>query len=230
MSTKHVVAVNLGLAADSSAIVVLESNLLPELDATEIRRDDYVIVEPVFQLPTGRTTTKHPPLVFAVRHAERFEARTPYATIVRRTKELIVSLDKPHLALDTTGVGQAAVELFRAAGLRPDTFVVTGGDSVVKETTYFRGTTYRVPKADLVSTAQVMLQTGRLKIARGIPLAARILRELREFRMTSPLRGGPEAERREGTHDELVFALAVALWLAAQEIKVPERIKISAWG
>ena len=44
------------------------------------------------------------------------------------------------------------------------------------------GSSYRIPKRDVISTTQVLLQTGRLKIARSLPHAALLARELVNFR------------------------------------------------
>jgi hypothetical protein len=61
--------------------------------------------------------------------------------------------------LDATGVGKAAVELFRPS--RTSTchvFTLMAGDQMVQD-----GSSYRIPKRDVISTTQVLLQTGRLE-------------------------------------------------------------------
>jgi hypothetical protein len=64
-----------------------------------------------------------------------------------------------------------------------------------------------------MSTRQALRQTGRLKIAQFLPEAAVHARELLGFQVkitaTSPDTYGTW---REGTHDDLVLALALACW------------------
>ena len=87
---------------------------------------------------------------------------------------------------------------------------ITGGNSV----TASPGNT-NVPKRDLISTCQLLLQNGRLKIAAGIPDAAALIDEMLAYRITISENGhdsyGPWRER---DHDDLLLALALAAWTA----------------
>lgn len=60
---------------------------------------------------------------------------------------------------------------------------------------------------------QVLLQTRRLKIAKGLPVAAELMRELSDFRSRFTESAnevfGPE---KSSQHDDLVLALALAAW------------------
>ena len=99
---------------------------------------------------------------------------------------------------------------------------ITGGDTVVKVDTvrYFepeyRVPEYRVPKRDLVSTLQVLLQNDWLKIAEGLSLAKILTREMQNFRTKISLATGHDSYEawREGDHDDLVLAVALACWYA----------------
>jgi hypothetical protein len=72
-----------------------------------------------------------------------------------------------------------------------------------------------VPKRELVSVAQVALQTGRLKIAASLAEAATLTNELMNFKVKISLETAHDSYGawREGTHDDLVLALA--LWVGA---------------
>jgi hypothetical protein len=61
---------------------------------------------------------------------------------------------------------------------------------------------------------QVCLQAGRLKIASALPEAATLTKELQDFQMKITLATGHDSYGawREGAHDDLVLALACALW------------------
>src|SRR5450830_637947 len=74
-------------------------------------------------------------------------------------------------------LGTAAVSLFRSGSLYVTTVTLVAGDQSAQD-----GANYRVPKKDLVSVTQVLLQTGRLKIARELPHAELLARELMNFR------------------------------------------------
>jgi hypothetical protein len=87
---------------------------------------------------------------------------------------------------------------------------ITGGDSVVRDNKAFR-----VPKRDLVSTVQVLLQGGRLKIAPALAESALLVQELQNFQVKiSDLGHDSYGAWREGTHDDLVLAAALACWHA----------------
>ena len=63
----------------------------------------------------------------------------------------------------------------------------------------------------LVRALVVALESGRLKIARRIPLAGALMRELAAFRVKVSQRGHDTYEGR-GEHDDLVIATALAVW------------------
>jgi hypothetical protein len=95
-------------------------------------------------------------------------------------------------AVDATGVGRPVVDLLRRAGLGATILpaIITPGAAESLNKGY-----YGVPKRDLVTGLQVVLQRGALQIAAGLRVKV----------------GG---EGREGTHDDLVFAVALAYWAA----------------
>ena len=118
---------------------------------------------------------------------------------------------QPTLAVDAPGLGAPGVDLFKAermaATLEP--IQITGGSDVTNE----HGVT-RVPKRDLVSTAQVALQNDRLKIVPTLPDAQTLTRELQNFQVKiTDNAHDTYGAWREGTHDDLVLAVALALWM-----------------
>lgn len=122
--------------------------------------------------------------------------------------------------VDATGVGRPVTDLLRRERL-PGGLVevtITGGDAATRE-----GDAWRVPKRDLVSTVQVLLQGERLKIASALPDAATLTRELLAFQVKI----GPETAHdsygawRENAHDDLVLAAALAVWYGEHEPPPP---------
>jgi hypothetical protein len=98
---------------------------------------------------------------------------------------------------------------------------ITGGTSVNDD----KGITY-VPKRELVGTVQVALQTERLRIASQLPEAAMLVRELQDFRVTITEAATDTYGGRQGSHDDLVLALALALWTA----KKPQYVRWLSCG
>jgi hypothetical protein len=163
-------------------------------------------------------------------HLHRWQLRTSYPSIVADVVKMINGLDpvrttggKTVLAIDATGVGAPVVDLFKRekinAILAP--IQIVAGANVSNE----NGMT-RVPKRDLVSVVQVGLQNKTLKIAAGLELSETLSRELQNFQVKiTDAANDIYGAWREGTHDDLVLAVALAVWKANQPIfrGLPER-------
>jgi hypothetical protein len=158
----------------------------------------------------------HPPL--SVRYLERYPLKTPYPQIIKHVRQLLLRepikrrLRHTALLVDKTGVGAAVVDGFKQAGVNPISITIHGGSAVTWESRSF--TDARVPKRDLVAAVQVLLQNGRLKIAEGLELAPTLRKELLGFRVkVDPKTAHDSYEHwREGDHDDLVLATALACW------------------
>src|SRR5579871_956446 len=86
--------------------------------------------------------------------------------------------------------------------------VVTGGEAETKAQGY-----WRVPKRDLIAGLQVVLQNGELQIAAELALGPARVREMAEMRVKVTAEGNARyGAWREGEHDDLVFAVALACW------------------
>ena len=132
------------------------------------------------------------------------------------------------LVVDATGVGRPVVELLERAGLSPISITITGGDVVTSE-----GYGYRVPKRDLISAAQVLLQTERLAIAKGLPQVQVLVEELLAFRVKINTRTAHDTYEawREGVYDtRYVVTLQKHLALAKQEGVASQLVaEVQAW-
>ena len=147
-----------------------------------------------------------------VRHLQRFALGTTYPAIVEAVAGIVASLpDGARLAADATGVGRPVVDLLRKAGLNPIAVTVTGGDAARHE-----GMNWWMPKRELVAGVQVALQQGRLQIASGLPDAATLTHELLNFKVTIDPKTAHDSYGawRESIHDDLVFAVGLAVWSA----------------
>ena len=152
---------------------------------------------------------------YHVRHLDRVR-NVPYPQIVDKVSSM---MHHPALAynaalvVDQTGVGAPVVDLFRQAGLDPVGVLIHGGDKASHE-----GGTWRVPKRDLVGSLQVLLQSGRLKISKKLPLASVLQSELLTFKVKiDPITAHDSYSAwREQDHDDLVLSVAMAAWWGEQ--------------
>jgi len=155
-----------------------------------------------------------PPL--AVRHLERFELGTKYADVVGSVATLVRSEPLRRmpavLLVDKTGVGAAVLDSFTQAGIGAVAITLHGGSSVTRDP---QRPGFRVPKRDLVTVTQVLLQNGRLRVASGLPEAETLKKELLNFRVKiDPKTAHDSYEHwRESDHDDLVLAVSMAAWI-----------------
>ena len=186
--TKFFAGLDLGQANDYTALSILEK------------------VQPEGE---GKEHTYH------VRHLERVR-NIPYPQIVSKVSEMLHTpglKDNVVLVVDQTGVGAPVVDLFEQAGLNPTGIMIHGGANVSKE-----GSKMNVPKRDLVGVMQVLLQSGRFKVAAKLALGAILQQELLNFKVKiDPVTAHDSYSAwREGQHDDLVLSAAMAAWFAEQ--------------
>jgi hypothetical protein len=206
----YVAGLDLGQAQDYSALGILEVTGTP----VSLEYED---LEPELGLPRSRrASVEAPPARVALRHLERFELQTRYPAIV---DQVITRLSQVPgvvwLAVDRTGVGAAVYDLFRGRIAHLVGITITGGVEVSGE----RGE-LRVPKRDLVHGLLVALQQGRFEASSQLALAPVLMRELTNFRLKVNLQTAHDSYEawREGDHDDLVLAVAIAAWAAEQVV------------
>lgn len=149
---------------------------------------------------------------YALRHLQRWPPGTPYPSIAEDVSRLLRAVPgwPCQLVVDQTAVGRAVAKLFRLGDtISTRQVLISAGHSVSLDE---EGCTH-VPKKELVSVLQVLLQTQRLRIAAGLPLAEALSREMAAFRASVRVAGGEEdVSWREREHDDLVLAVALAAW------------------
>jgi len=220
--TLRIIGVDLGQQRDPTAIVVLERGYVNAgaLYNEEYRfrgREIYAAREPVR-------------LEYHVRHLERPPLGTSYVDVVERILALLEGLGDRELvlAVDTTGVGRPVADMLKARlnewleeherkEITAAWITITGGDSVTK----VEGGGLRVPKRDLASAPLVLMQKGHLKIAREMALADTLKRELLNFKVKINIATGHDSYEawREGDHDDLVLAVAMACWCGERYLR-----------
>ena len=169
-----------------------------------------------------------------VRYASRVPIRTSYERIARGVVRRLCELEPSGafekrfpigLCVDGTGVGRPVVDMLsREIGalgrsgpkVRFWPVTITGGNRVARQ-----GSFITVPKRDLITSALVALQNGKLKIAESIPEREILVEELLNYRVKINVATGHDTYEpwREGRHDDLLFATALATWAWEQTAK-----------
>ena len=151
--------------------------------------------------------------IFQCGYLERLPLNTTYPGIVQHARRLFQKqpfLGRAELVLDLTGVGRPVYDLFQNEGLRPVRVTITAGG---EETVDDRGI-HHVAKMILVSQVQALLHDGRLQIQKDLADAPVLRAELEDFRAAVTDSGRWTFGARAGAHDDLVLALALAVWRA----------------
>lgn len=203
--TGFVVGVDLGQARDYTAVVVNE-RLQATRTITQSERPG---------LPSWDRTQQKKVVYHRLTFLHRFQLGTSYPDVVEAVQRILIQLperkDKADLVVDATGVGRPVLDTMREKGLKPIGITITGGVDVIEKA----WDDVRVPKRSLAATMQVLLQTGRLKIAAGMDLTPLLTRELETFKVKININGSEAFEAwREQDHDDLVLAAALAAWQA----------------
>lgn len=147
-----------------------------------------------------------------IRHLERWPLGTSYVDIATDVGNLCARLPGITLAADKTGVGSAVMDVFRSQKLpcKLVPVLITGGHQTTQD-----GSEWHVPKKELVSSVQSALQQRRLGWA-DTPLTPVLRKEMETFRVKVTAATGNETFEawRERDHDDLVLAVALAVWHA----------------
>lgn len=116
--------------------------------------------------------------------------------------------DACYLGVDAAGVSRPAPDMLRGGPFPRVPVTIMGGDRV-----HGAAGMWRVPKRDLVAALQLAFQAGRLEIAAGTDHAQTLVAELADFRVRMSASGSDTyGAWRDGAHDDLVLALALAVW------------------
>jgi hypothetical protein len=146
----------------------------------------------------------------------RWRLGEPYPKVVADVKAILgrppLADPRATLALDFTGCGRPVGDMFELAGMSPQLVGIHAGFAVTQAGPREWG----VPKRDLASIVAVLLQEERLKWPASLPEAPTLATELQNFRVKVSAAGndtyGACGAWREGQHDDLVLAVALACW------------------
>jgi hypothetical protein len=219
---RYSVGVDLGQSNDPTAVAVLEKKIVPPASA---------LFAPVGESPSNRLVEGD--IVYDLVYLKRPKLGTPYDVIARRVADLICELEpqgafgelgQVTLSVDGTGVGRAVVDMmdmeFKRRGTTSSSIPrvdfrrvsVTGSQTTLKRPTRTDGY-WSVPKKDLVFPAVAAFQQGKIRIGKVKDRDA-LVNELKNYKRTTNIAtGGMQFEPwRESDHDDLLFAVCLALW------------------
>ena len=94
--------------------------------------------------------------------------------------------------------------------------MITGGDKTRTESGY-----KDVPKRDLVAGLVMGFQSGGVRIAERLSESGALMNELVNFRVKVSSAGHDSYGARDGEHDDLVLAAALACWRIAARFDGP---------
>jgi len=181
----YFLGLDLGQAADWSALAVLERTEMP------------VCAKHAWQ--------------FGCRGLKRWPLGTSYPAIVDNLAAMVQKspLRNAHLVIDGTGVGRPVVDMFIKAKLpvKLVPVLITAGSHYSFHDGY-----HHVAKVVLISTLIVQLQERRLRFANALPETATLVKELQNYRVKITPAANEVFNAREGAHDDLLLALALACW------------------
>ena len=220
---RYSVGVDLGQASDFTAIAVLKREIVPPSTA---------LFAPVGESPSNRLVEGD--IRYDLVYLKRPRLGTPYDTIAKRVADLICELEpqgafgelgQVTLSVDGTGVGRGVVDMldteFKRRGATSKSVPkvafrrvsVTGSQTTLKRPTRSNGY-WSVPKKDLVFPAVAAFQQGKIRIAKGIKDRDALVNELKNYKRTTNIATGNMSFEpwRESDHDDLLFAVCLALW------------------
>ena len=142
------------------------------------------------------------------------------------------------LIVDGTGIGEVVIDILRESFLTPVPIVFTGSGQVREVFSSFgkvfgNGFTgaqvlkeIHVPKEDLVSAGQNIVQQGRLSIAPGLQFEEDFKRQLLMFRgkVNEKTRNVSYNANTEEDHDDLVVCFLMGAWWFTRSRKTDEQI------
>jgi hypothetical protein len=157
-----------------------------------------------------RKTFKH-------HHSGKYRNQASERFDVRHLARLPLGLSYPSIVAEVC-------DLLDVAGLRATRVTITAGD-----TQSWADGGWHVSKTILISTLDARLHTGELRFAKELTEADTMAEELRDFRRHVSASGRFQYEARATKHDDLVLAVAIALWALVGRPVMPAP-QFGTWG
>jgi hypothetical protein len=211
------VGVDLGQSKDPTSIAVVERI------GAYMHPDCAPKLQPMFRAAMKETQHRHQ---YNLRLLEQAPLGESYPAQAHRIKRILardaIAQHDPRVFMDFTGVGRPMYDIMRAERV----------PRLVPITITFQGSGMNdaggrsVPKLELVSRLQALMHTGCLHMPDALPLAKVFRRELLDFRVSYTAVGNATFGAREGAHDDLILAVALAVYGLSQAEVTCEPLRI----
>ena len=158
---------------------------------------------------------------YEIRSIERPRLRTKYPKIIKRVGEIRDYIAQqtgeiPEIRLDVTGVGRGLFDEFTRCGVVTKACTIVAGEesSIVEDSMEVE---LHIGKRALVGRLNVLLEGRRIGYDKGSPLGKKLKEELHRFLIRVNKNATAIFEAQSGFHDDLVIALALAVWEGKQK-------------
>jgi hypothetical protein len=190
-------------------------DLAQSLDFTAL-----VLVEARQHMRVGGFRSGHKPYgppEYWVTDALKLAKMTPYpvqSRIIDERARREVMVKAGEVIMDRSGVGRPIYDLLKEAKT-PNLcgVTITPGEG---EPQREGGYDWRAPKIRIVQALDVCINDGSLKISEEMPLAEELRHQIESYQATYSGRGTLMFDAAGTGHDDLVMALALALWAATK--------------
>jgi hypothetical protein len=161
--------------------------------------------------------------VFSLRDLKRYPPGTPYQGMAADLRSRLDAefperlnpfpLRAAPVAVDVTATGREVLDTFRLGDPPPALVPVTLTMGLADG--YDEQGTFRTSKRNRMTRLQVLLQAKRVRIPKALDNAELLVKELLGYRPKVKLGTDPaQADWRDGLADDLIFAVALAIWQA----------------
>lgn len=173
--------------------------------------------------PTTRSTPGKAENIYRLVSLKR-KQKLPYPEIVAWSRRVYLNpkfqrgagISEPRFVIDAGGVGRAILDMLTAEYVKAIPIQLTGG-----EAESCVGGTYHVSKSFVVGKFLAAWDAGRVQVPSTASFLPILENELRAFRGAMTAQGRAKFEAEQGEHDDLVMALAQAIWYFEQHTPQP---------
>jgi hypothetical protein len=157
-------------------------------------------------------------IVYRVLDLYKIPLKTPYAQVARETREAVSRIEnaigvKPAVVVDSTGVGNAALEFFDAEMLWPHRITITGGNELIKTD----GRSWSVPKTLLVEHYEALVDARQIHVVSDTDAAKAFRDEVKNFERQLTSTGRPTWNAAQSHHDDLLLSVMQGCYYAAHQ-------------
>ena len=197
-AARYYLGLDLGQCRDHSAIAIVEASHVPRGTIDPYTRQALSDVK------------------LRVRHLERLPLDMPYPDVVERVRQLVMLpeyLQRIVVIPDCTGGGGIFLDHLRAA--RMGVQIVPASITPGQEPNEAKGR-HNLPKHHLITILEAMFRERRIGLDRECPHLKELIQELHAFERLAGPRGRETFTGKASHHDDLVLALALAVWRAVE--------------